>query len=270
MTHEPFLEWASLHAVGALDGEERRRFEAHLAAGCAACERELRELSAVTAALPLALPDAPLRPELRDRVTARIAAEGGHEPATTAQQPYVVRRPRASWAWAAGLVAAGLVVLFAWVGYDARVALDRRRADVARLEAENARLAGDLARERQEAERQRTLTALLLDPGTRVVALAGDGSTASAGGWMAWNPAARRGVLLVRDLPALPAGRQYQLWVIAGGKPVSAGVFDVGPGGRATLAVQANTGRADLFAITVEPAGGLPAPSGPIVMKGAA
>ena len=33
MVHEPFGEWSALAAVGALDGAERARFDAHLASG---------------------------------------------------------------------------------------------------------------------------------------------------------------------------------------------------------------------------------------------
>ena len=80
--HEPFAEWSALAAVGALDGAERARFDAHLAGGCAACEANLQEGTRVVAALAWALPDAPLRPEVRDHLITRVAAEArpGPEP----------------------------------------------------------------------------------------------------------------------------------------------------------------------------------------------
>ena len=69
-------------------------------------------------------------------------------------------------------------------------------------------------------------------------------------------------------LPAPPAGKDYQLWVIAGSTPKSAGVFPVDDKGGAVHVlpeVPDPTG-VNAFAVTLEPAGGLPQPSGPMVL----
>ena len=58
--------------------------------------------------------------------------------------------------------------------------------------------------------------------------------------------------------------------MIVGGEPVSAGVFDVGPGGRGrheAASLPPIEGPVTI-AVTVEPAGGLPKPSGPVVLAG--
>ena len=78
-------------------------------------------------------------------------------------------------------------------------------------------------------------------------------------------------MLVVYELPPPPPGRSYQLWVIVGGEPVSAGVFEV-DAGRAQPATRRRTlppieGPVTI-AVTVEPAGGLPKPSGPMVLAG--
>jgi anti-sigma-K factor RskA len=62
------------------------------------------------------------------------------------------------------------------------------------------------------------------------------------------------------NLPAVPEGKQYQLWAIVGGKPVSAGVFDSGSG--AELQMLQVVPQAEAFAVTLEKAGGVPAPEG--------
>jgi len=74
--------------------------------------------------------------------------------------------------------------------------------------------------------------------------------------------------LLVYDLPPPPPGRTYQLWTIEGGKPVSAGTFATSDAGQArhAIATSAQLGDAIFLAVTVEPAGGVPQPTGPIVM----
>jgi anti-sigma-K factor RskA len=87
---------------------------------------------------------------------------------------------------------------------------------------------------------------------------------------MMWHATAG-GVFVAAGLPAAPAGKAYQLWAIAGSDaPVSAGVFSVDASGAGSLAVRPLPGVATVsaFAVTLEPAGGLPAPSGEIYLHG--
>jgi anti-sigma-K factor RskA len=79
------------------------------------------------------------------------------------------------------------------------------------------------------------------------------------------------GLLVAAGLPPAPAGKTYQLWAIVGKQaPVSAGVFSVDAKGSGSLRVPtlAGVGKVDVFAVTLEPAGGLPAPSGPMYLAG--
>ncbi|WP_417430537.1 anti-sigma factor domain-containing protein [Halpernia sp.] len=65
--------------------------------------------------------------------------------------------------------------------------------------------------------------------------------------------------LKVNNLPAAPQGKQYQLWAIVDGKPVSAGMFDGSkPDSIQSMAV---IDKAQAFAITLEKAGGSPTPT---------
>ncbi|MFD4431372.1 anti-sigma factor domain-containing protein [Nocardia sp. NPDC058497] len=65
-----------------------------------------------------------------------------------------------------------------------------------------------------------------------------------------------------RDMPALPADRTYQLWLVpAGGSPRSVAVMD-DPAAVVT-AVEAT----DTLAVTVEPAGGSPGPTTPVIVS---
>lgn len=68
--------------------------------------------------------------------------------------------------------------------------------------------------------------------------------------------------LTIQKLPPPPAGKQYQLWVIQGGSPVSMGVIpnDVVTDGLITkLPMQVTNGQA--FAISLEKEGGNPTPT---------
>ena len=107
-------------------------------------------------------------------------------------------------------------------------------------------------------------------PATQVVALAGLAPAPSARARMIWN-APQGGLLVAAGLPAAPPGKAYQLWAIAGkNAPVSAGVFEVGRDGAAACRVPPLPGvdKVDVFAVTLEPAGGVPAPTGPMYLAG--
>ena len=71
------------------------------------------------------------------------------------------------------------------------------------------------------------------------------------------------GYLRADDMPALPDGRVYQLWVIAAGQkaPISAGVLGRHPSAYSSFVFQ---GHPQAFAVSVENAPGAVAPSTPI------
>jgi anti-sigma-K factor RskA len=62
------------------------------------------------------------------------------------------------------------------------------------------------------------------------------------------------------NLPAIPSGKQYQLWAIVDGKPVDAGIISTEKG-IYHIQKMKSFGRAEAFAITLEKAGGSPTPT---------
>ena len=110
----------------------------------------------------------------------------------------------------------------------------------------------------------------LSDPQVRIVNLAGLPPSPGARGQLLWNPLSRTGLLLATGLPPVPAGKAYELWGIAGAEPVPAGVFIVNEGGLALFRLPAlpESKSFDKFAVTLEPAGGVPQPTGSMVLLG--
>ena len=78
-TDEEAAGRAALYALGALEGEEARAFEEHLAAGCAACAAELRQFEGVVADLGLAAPEAEPPEGVRSRLLALVSGGVGGE-----------------------------------------------------------------------------------------------------------------------------------------------------------------------------------------------
>lgn len=261
-----FEELLPAHAIGALDGEDLRALEAHLAQ-CARCRATLAEWQRETEML--ALSATPVEPSemTRARLLKEIHRMKDNRPAgASPQKP--ARVSRAGW-WAA----AAAIVFAVWAGAQQR---DLRR-QIARLESENQAVAAqleqvsrDLEANRGELTRLRLASQILTTPDLRPVVLAGLSDAPAAIGHSFINPQEHRALFKAYKLPQAPAGKTYQLWFIADGKPVSAGVFDVDPAGYAQLVVEgvAPLDHIQAWAVTVEPAGGVPQPTGAMVLKG--
>jgi anti-sigma-K factor RskA len=244
---ETFDELAAIYALGALDGQDLARFRAHLAQGCGECERVLAEggeaLSRAAADLA-SPPPAHVRRQLLQRIEAESATPGRPK----SQRSVIALR------WVASVAVVALVISAVVTGLVA-----------ARYEARLGQLAREAAQLRGQVAEQRQTLALLRDPETRVVALAGLEPSPRATGRMIWHER-NGGMLVASGLPPVPRGKLYELWAIAGGKPIPAGTFAPDLNGRAVLTVKPVEGRAEVFAVTLEPAPGVPAPTGPMYL----
>ncbi len=88
MTRDEIKELGALYAIGALDPTAAHEVETYLRAASPDERREVEELREVAALLPLALPTAPVPPQLKGRLLARLnqppANESAHQASTTA------------------------------------------------------------------------------------------------------------------------------------------------------------------------------------------
>ncbi len=91
-------------------------------------------------------------------------------------------------------------------------------------------------------------------------------------GKIIWDPESNRALLQVSNLPAVPSDKDYQLWIIRNNKPVSAGVFAVNDPGKDSFfkieEITSDKQQADAFAVTMEPKGGMPQPTGDMYLMG--
>jgi len=160
-----------------------------------------------------------------------------------------------SWGW---MAAAAMLIVSLGLGWYAVSLRDRIRA-----------LEQQVADALRTTEAARVRLAVLTAPDLTDVALAGQAPAPRASGRALWSRS--QGLVFAASaLPPLPAGRTYQLWYLTANAPVSAGVFEPEPDGRAIgffatpeLAT-APTG----FAVSLEPEGGVPAPTGAIYLAG--
>jgi hypothetical protein len=170
-------------------------------------------------------------------------------------------RPIAWWlATAASLAVAGGLSIYSTelrnriAGLEGELRDTQARADAARQQTDAARRAA------ADAE---TAMAILTAPDVARVDLAGQTVAPKASARAFWSRS-RGMVFNASNLPPLPAGRAYQLWVVTVQGPISAGLLT--PDARGSVSATFNTPpdipQPVAMAVTIEPAGGVPAPTG--------
>jgi hypothetical protein len=105
---------------------------------------------------------------------------------------------------------------------------------------------------------------------SKAVNLKGLEATPAAFGKAIIDPRSGQGLFYAYKLPPPPPGKTYQLWALEGGKPYDAGIFVTDAQGNGYLLVKKlpRLNQIDAVAVTVEPAGGVPAPTGAMVLLG--
>lgn len=268
-----YEDWLPAYALGALEGEELRELEAHLGSGCARCAELLAGWENDLAELADDVPEVEPSEMTRRRLLRQVEEEATARNAETGRGSR--RRTLAGWALAASLAALAFSLGALWSHLRLADEVQTAVAARGRVERELARVQEELGRARGELSGLRTHVERLavsirtLGGGGRTHLLAGLEETPEAGGATFVDPRTRRAVFHAYGLPPAPPGKTYQLWWIAAGKPVSAGIFEVDDTGTASLEIAGDPPPdVDLWAVTVEPAGGVPQPTGAMVLKG--
>jgi anti-sigma-K factor RskA len=230
MNEQHLHDLVAAYALDALDSEEEHEFEEHLRR-CAACREELTPLSEAAGALAFGVAAPPPPPELRERIL---------EAARRERSNVVPLRSRTGFVVTSGLAAAAALVAIAlglW-GLSLSANLDDERQARADRDAVLAVLAAPNARRFETEGRM----------GTLVVAPAGEAA------------------LVLDQLAPAPEGKTYEAWVLEGGAPKPAGLFEGGSGRvlhRLSRPVPPGAG----VAVTLEPDGGVDEPTGALLLQ---
>lgn len=234
MTHEEMRDMYELYALGVLEPAERAEIDEHLATGCDTCRQSVKRAALTNSVLLSFAPEVAPPRSAKKKLMAGIGV------------------PQKNWGWLAwAAVSAGLLVTTMWFSTEEH----RRTTELA--------LARDQVREiNSKLSGVQQVVDFLNSPDTKQVNF-GAGQIQPPKGNVFINP--KNGVLLLAtNLPQLPQGKIYQMWVIPkGGAPKPAGLFQSDSRGSA---VYVQSGPVDLaatgaVAVTVEPSAGSAAPT---------
>jgi anti-sigma-K factor RskA len=258
MVHEDYKEMIPVRALSALDAAEARPFDDHLSQ-CDECRLELQEWEATAAAMAMSADPMEPSPEVRERILDEVRKELSARvvpfPATT----------RNIWTSFGSLGAIAAVVLVTALIVGLIVLWRQNRAAQQELRTVSAQV--DTAQ--KDLERLNRFFTLVTSPGAKVMELAGTSEASGATAKLAFDQAGHA-MLVARGLPRVPQGKEYQLWFIVSGKPPVPGkTFAPDDTGNATSIdhIPATALNADVFAITLEPAGGVSAPTSAIYLR---
>jgi hypothetical protein len=240
-----------LYALGIAEDPELSEIRAHLDRNCDTCVPHVRRARELVTLIGATAPAVEPPARLRNRV---LAAAGGRTASRLNWSPV----------WAA--VAAGAII--AAVVFNIRA--NRTHAELAQAAAELRSVQSESAARTRELARLNEAFAILNQPDAKQVVFGG-AAPQPPRGRVFLDPA--RGVLLLAsNLPPAPAGKTYEMWVIAkakGSKPVPAGLFQSAADGTAlhVLPGPVDVAATGIVAVTLEPAAGVPQPtSQPIIV----
>jgi anti-sigma factor RsiW len=239
-TETHVLELLPAYALDCLDEAETVIVAEHLAT-CSSCQAEFQAYQAVTDRLGLMAPEAEPSPELKTRLLARLAST---QPAAAP----ALSSGRSWWSWlkvgdrtglAWGIISLSLILL---------------------LGISNLLL----------WQRLNSLETMNRAGGMRAAPLLGTGPAPAANGFIIIGADGQNGALIVDKLPPLQPEQQYQLWLIKDGQRTSGAVFSVDETGYDGSRIRAPLSLFEYsdFEVSIEPAGGSPAPTGAKVLGG--
>jgi anti-sigma-K factor RskA len=300
LTYDQILDRLLAYVMGALEPDEMLAVDAYISQQQALLAR-LQESEEAAAQMAHLAPAAPLPGAAKERLLQRVQTDlaARQAGATTADviKPRPVAKPptdaagfghRLSGFWAsfrrlngwtvatAGAMAALIVVLLYTGQVRDRLSQVETRRDA--LQAELAQVQATIDELQQtnqilqlqlQTEQERLAFMASVPPG-RIVPLPGTDEAPSARGlfYLGDN---NQALLALSGLPPLTSQQTYQLWLIpADQAPIPAGLLAVEPEPTTLLTVQLPPGVQEFakVGISVEPAGGSSAPTGPIVLLG--
>ncbi|MFI1654720.1 anti-sigma factor domain-containing protein [Streptomyces sp. NPDC020472] len=224
------------YALGALDDDERKDFDAHLRT-CEGCRQEAAEFEATTARLAAAVSQPP--PAVA-KAQVMAAIDGVRQLPPRVPAPGVapalggfVRRRAVSWALAAGVAAAVLGGVAVWQTQNGQ----------------------DLEQQARQAQEQLdAVSAVLAAPDARTVhGKAANGALTT----VVASDQRNQAVFTAADLPAPGVGKTYQLWLDHDGTMRPAGLIEHD----GTVILAGNPADAGAVGLTLEPSGGSPQPT---------
>lgn len=256
-THNDFETLCSGYVLGALSREEEKLFEEMLENATPEQEKLYRDLQNVRDELAHSVEPVSPSPQVEKEIIGNITKSPQKSGKKRTSESNII--PMWVYKAAAAILLLGTLSL-AYFTLDLTETVDEQQAVITELES--------------ELERQDQLLNVLAAREVKLVMMGGLDPSPDSFGKILWDTDNRQAILQLANLPTPPEDKDYQLWFIKEDQsPISAGVFNFDrPSSDLFFKVEhieedpspvQNT-----FAVTLEPKGGVPQPTGDMFLLG--
>ena len=258
--HERFEELCTAFVLSSLDPAEQQEFEELLRSANPEEQRLYEDLIKISAHLSLGVSSQTPSPGIKQEILNRIQTVGSKGVIAPSDNEWETQR----YPWYRWVAAAAAVFLMIAVGMSLYTRHLERELNVKNQ---------TITELTQQVQQKEALLSVLGARDIDVVILNGQQVNPDGYGKIIWDPKGNRAILQVSNLPPVPKDKEYQLWAIKGKKPVSAGVFAVHAVNQPAFfkvnqLADVSQSSLSAFAITLEPKGGVPQPTGKMYLMG--
>ncbi len=274
MTRDEFIELSAEFAVSDLEPGDLGRLSEYLRSAGGNDARAFVELQNTAALLPLALEQQSPPAHLKERILHRIRIADQAAAAAQRRTTELAALPVQKRSWLPfGVTFVTLAMIVGFSLYVVRLmgTIDQQSRFMSSLEKQNESLASEIIALKDELSQKQAMLDVLASKSIGMAMMSGMEVNPVGYGKILWDPERGIAILQVANLPGIPSDKDYQLWVIRD-KPISAGVFSVTSESDKFFMIK-NMAVTDpklisAFAITLEPKGGMPQPTGEMYMAG--
>lgn len=265
---ERIQELISAYSLGVLEGDDLREVEEFKQNNPGQFDELLREneleFSRLSYAVSKSMPDSGLKKKLMSEI--KNEAEGYEQVSGLS----FWHRLQPFWLNLGAAVAAIAIVSLISYNFLLTQKLDLQQAELSNLQNRIATAQNEIENLENETMLNRQMVAFLEDPNVVIINLVNIQPDLTAVGRVLWNTKDDQAMFYGINLPQPPEGKTYQLWAIGSGEPKSAGIFNVNTMGKNVLMLKSlnDLGKIKQFAVSLEPAGGVPLPTGKIYLSG--
>lgn len=270
---EKFEELCAGYVLHALDEDERKEFEQMLAEASDE-ERELyQKMWSASNQLAFTIEGSEPSKGLKERLMTQIRSENEEESTdeeniTPISEADKDEKEGFNWsAFAAAASFALLIVCLSLIFYSFNLS-----SEISQKESVIEQQQTQITELKNEVQRKEEMLAILESREVDMVLMSGLEVNPDGYGKIIWDSEKQQALLQVSNLPAVPKDKDYQLWIIRNNKPVSAGVFAVNSQADRFFKIEQMADvpeqATNAFAITMEPKGGVPQPTGDMYLMG--
>ncbi|HEX9654220.1 MAG TPA: anti-sigma factor [bacterium] len=269
MEHSELKNLIAAYCIGALDEEEKRQLEGHLKKGCPECDRVKAEMLDVATLLVATVEEKIPPVYLKNRILSQIQPDAS--PVRVVKESLqnvavnALEKSRRLWIGvSAALAVASVALIFIFTRQISQ--LENQLGELRTQVQINEQVVNDLQLQLQEKER---ILNVVRSARVQLVQLRGLEAAPDAEANVFWSESEKKALFVARNLPTPASDKDYQLWIIRGGKPVDAGVFAINEEGVGLSTFDITDDQnVSAFAVTLEKKGGVPTPQGDMYLLG--